>query len=425
MKIAIGKFGRSLFFDKEYLKTLNGDLAPMITYRILAKKYPQHTFYLIGASDLYKSAKNDHLRKQNDIPSNIVDVFQEAKRMNLDAPIYERLVTYIRDKNITFDYGIFFQGPDFPISIPVQGIKCLEIQKNYCATLINVIDNFKFPYIIVNEDPRYVPICTMDLVNDESCVLSMIDGQFPVKRIVTYDDVKSRRDHVLDYVYTGIERISIYNLKKHDFRNHQDFVISDNKLAFAKVSNHYCKKDKIFMACNYSDNKFKEVKKFVLDTFPDTIVYGKGYPENKIKGIEHNFVNKPMSQLQDKLWNSKYTFIPSFLKDLPQFVTIKFWEMCTYGILSFVNKNGYDIDCLQPIPDFFRVESPQEFKEKIDLLENDSDLYQKYINQIYDLLDDSYFDGRFIENVFKPIFETEDLVSINGQTFKDNFSSII
>ena len=425
MNIAIGKFGRSLFFDKEYLKTLNGDLAPMITYRILAKKYPQHKFYLICASDLYKSAKTERLRKQNDIPDNIINVFLEAKRMNSEAPIWERLVTYIKEQNITFDYGIFFQGPDFPMSIPVQGIKCLEIQKNYCAPMINVIDNFKFPYIIVNEDPRYVPICTMDLTNDESCVLSMINGKYPVQRIVSYDDINIKREHTLEYIYNGIERISLYNLKKYDFRNYKDFVIPDNRFTFAKINNHYCKKDKIFIACNYSDNKFKEVKNFVLDTFPDTIVYGKGYPEDKIKGIEKNFVNKPMSQLQDKLWNSKYTFIPSFLKNLPQFVTIKFWEMCTYGILSFVNKNGYDVDKLQPIPDFFRVESAKEFKEKIDLLENDSNLYQKYLNEIYDLLNDSYFNGKFIEDIFKPIFETKDLSLLNGESFKDNFRSII
>ena len=54
MNILIGKFGRSIFFDKKSWSIYAGDDEAPILYTELAKRYPQHTFYLIGKSDIYK-----------------------------------------------------------------------------------------------------------------------------------------------------------------------------------------------------------------------------------------------------------------------------------------------------------------------------------------------------------------------------------
>ena len=50
--------------DKEYRKTGKGDLAPMACFLSLARKYPQHNFYVIASSDLYMSAKDKVTREQ-------------------------------------------------------------------------------------------------------------------------------------------------------------------------------------------------------------------------------------------------------------------------------------------------------------------------------------------------------------------------
>lgn len=413
MNIAIGKFGRSLFFDKEYRKAGKGDLAPMASYITLAKRHPECTFYLIGASDLYKSGKDNVLRKMNEIPDNIIDLYHIAKKTgDLNKPICERIVELIKDRNISFDYGIFFQGPDLKINTPYiyksDGTTLaspLQMSLNYSGPIVHTINSFKFPYIIVNEDPRYVPITTGDLFNDETCILSHLNAHLEVDRYVGYfeESLKSRK-HELDYVYTGIERTSLLFLKKYDYRNYKDFVIPTNKLSFASMNKHYKKNGFMFIVCNESPNRFKNIKKWILDVFPNVKIYGR-WNKDTVKGYEDRFVNKSMAYLQDELWSSKYTFIPGFFDKMTNFVTIKFWEMCIYGIMPFFDKSKYDSDNLLPISDFFRVENPEEMKKRINLLESDENLYSKYLNEIYSLVDDKYFNGDFIDQIFKPIFD--------------------
>ena len=52
MNIAIGKIGRSSYFDKNNWSIYAGDDSPYIIYTTLAKAFPQHNFYMIGGNDL-------------------------------------------------------------------------------------------------------------------------------------------------------------------------------------------------------------------------------------------------------------------------------------------------------------------------------------------------------------------------------------
>ena len=54
MNIAIGKSGRSCYFNEERWSIYAGDDSPKIIYFEIARQNPQHTFYLIGASDFTK-----------------------------------------------------------------------------------------------------------------------------------------------------------------------------------------------------------------------------------------------------------------------------------------------------------------------------------------------------------------------------------
>ncbi len=428
MKIAIGKFGRSLFFDKEYRKAGKGDLAPMASYITLARKHPESTFYLIGASDLYKTAKTPELRQKNEIPDNIVDLFAEAKKIDTSYKhqlVCESLVKVIQDNDIKFDYGIFFQGPDFKINTHYirrdeeRMYNPLGIAEHYCGTICHVINSIDFPFIIVNEDPRYVPFHTADMFRDETCVLSHLNAKTPVERYVKYFEYPpTMRPHTIDYIYSGIERTSLLFLKKHDYRNWKNFQITGED----GETKTYAKDGFIFVACNESPNRFKNIKNFILDMYPDVPIYG-NWKEETIKGYEDRFVQKSMAYLQDDLWRSKYTYIPGFFDKMTNFVTIKVWEMCIYGIMPFFDKTKYDSDNLLPIPDFFRVSSPQEMKEKIELLESDEALYTKYLNELYDLVEDRYFNGDFIDQVFKPIFDKNG-VGVTEEDFVNNAKAI-
>lgn len=450
MNIAIGKISKALRFDKEYRKTGKGDLAPMACYIALANKYPQHNFYIIGTSDFRKTAKTENLRSLNEIPKNIIDLYANAnqrllkdkheKTTQLKIENFsescnkkydhwcEYVVDEIRNKNIIFDFGIFFMGPDFIYSTPFcykrttykktgkkEFIKTLCVASRAAAPIIHTINSFNFPYIFVNEDPRYVPIKIDDILNDEQCVLSHISKESNVTRILGYYDKSlEERSHIENFIYAGIERTSLLFLKKYDFRNKEDFVV-ENK--------HYKKDGFIFVACNDSPNRFNNIKNWILDMYPTVPIYG-NWADETIKGYEDRFINKPMSCLQDEMWRAKYTYIPGFFDKMTNFVTIKIWEMCIYGILPFFDKEKYDTDCCVPVPEFLRCSSPAEMKEKIEMLEADPSLYQKYLNDIYQLVNDDYFNGEFIYKVFAPIFEKEPS-KITLEDWKENAIQVI
>ena len=238
MNIAIGKSGRSCYFNEERWSIYAGDDSPKIIYFEIARQNPQHTFYLIGASDFTK-----YVEKGGEAPSNIVDLWNiaknDAKKRNLkyDYP-YEILLNYVLENNYHFDLGLIMQGPDMNVTIQGKGIKCLRdntkdinplcMGVNYVAPLQSVINELKFPWYIINEDPRYVPICNRDIINDEVEILSQINCEVPVKRIVDYG-VKAieHRKHILKYRYAGIEKMFLTSYKKVDFTDPENIIVND------------------------------------------------------------------------------------------------------------------------------------------------------------------------------------------------------
>lgn len=157
--------------------------------------------------------------------------------------------------------------------------------------------------------------------------------------------------------------------------------------------------------------------------FPSVTVYGR-WSQDTIKGYENRFVNKPMAYLQDEMWKAKYTYIPGFFDKMTNFVTIKIWEMCIYGILPFFDKSKYDTDKCVPIPDFLRCATPAEMKEKIDTLEKNPELYQKYLDDIYKVINDDYFNGKFNCKIFDPIF-TKDPSKITLEDWEENAKKLL
>lgn len=452
MNIAIGKISKSVRFDKEYRKAGKGDLAPMACFISLAKKYPQHKFYVIGSSDLRETAKDAETRKLNEIPDNIIDLgtiahnrFAVSKKEKKsiggfgsfmkknDSETFDYMCEYtvdeIKKQGLVFDFGIFFLGPDCTTATPFcynvgvyektgkkQFLQNLEMTANYSAPIIHSINTFKFPYIFVNEDPRYAPMVIKDILNDEQCFLSHLNKDCTVKRVLGYYDesLKTRREHVEHFIYSGIERTSLMFLKKYDFRNKEDFVVEGK---------HYKKDGFIFVACNESPSRFNNIKNWILDMYPNVPIYGR-WTDETIKGYEDRFINKPMAYLQDEMWRAKYTYIPGFFDKMTNFVTIKIWEMCIYGILPLFDKTKYDTDHCVPVPEFLRCSSPAEMKEKIETLEADPVLYQKYLNDIYQLINDDYFNGEFNCKVFAPIFE-KDPKTLTTEDWKENAAKLL
>jgi len=406
MNIAIGKSGRSCYFNEKKWSIYAGDDSPKIIYFEIAKQNPQHTFYLIGASDFTK-----YKEEGGEAPPNIIDVWGPAKAEAKDKGLkfdylWQVLEHYVIEHNLKFDFGLIMQGPDMNVTIEGKGIKCLRdttrdikplcMGAGYIAPIQNIINIQKFPWYIINEDPRYVPIGNRDIINDEEEVLSQINCECKVKRITDYGEKAIiHREHIIKYRYAGIERMFLNALKKIDFTNPDNIIVND------KV---YKKNRKFIIAVNGGADRLKFIEDWVIKPEPSQIIYGK-WPKDDVAKYPNNFEEKGIINMQDEMWESMFTFIPCFQKRMSNFVTQKFWKMLYYGIIPFIDKNSYDTDRLLPIPDFFRVDSPTEMWEKINKLYNNKEKYTQCLKYFYSLLEDKYFNGEYIGEVFNPIIK--------------------
>lgn len=422
MNIVIGKFGRSSFFDKNNWSIYAGDDSPYIIYTTLAKRFPQHNFYFIGGNDINKirekskptaggfgSFMNKRIIKENLLPDNIIDLYHEAvaRAKANKTKIHDEIVNIIIEKGIHIDFGIFMQGPDQSTTIGNKGIVCktdfsrnaipMQMAERYSAPLVHCANYFKFPWVNINEDPRYVPIATRDIINDELEILSQINITKTVERCVGYfEDSKKFRNHKEVYRYAGIEKMFLADKKKVDFSNPEHIEV-DGQI--------YKKDNQFVMTLNGSDDRFPYLKKWVLDYKKDQKIYGK-WDEKIIKGYENNFELKGIVEIEPLMWRTKFTYVPCFEKRLTNFVTQKVWKMIYYGIIPFWDKHSYDTDNLyKDIPDYFKVSNPKEMWDKIDFLEKNPEEYKKYLKIYYNLLEDKYFNGDFIVDTFKPYIE--------------------
>jgi len=176
------------------------------------------------------------------------------------------------------------------------------------------------------------------------------------------------------------------------------FLMSEDKSKLLKNPNDRKSKLNLFMHCTASHNKyypetFSIIKDYVLDQFPDTMIYGKW--EKELPNVKEI----PMIDLHDVLYDTKYTLTIGGSNNYP--TASKFWKMLIFGIIPFCYKE-IDIEKFN-IPEFLYVKNPEDLKNKIDYLENNIDFYN---NLWYDLqniiLNDDLWNGNtFFGNIEK------------------------
>lgn len=416
MNIGIGKFGRSMKFDKSTWNIYAGDDSPKIIYFELAKRHPEHTFYILNPSDFTKY-KQKYEGKEY-IPDNIVDLYYDAKhnypyrydhgktKSDIIEHSYEALVNAAKDKNVKIDLGLFMQGMDFAFSVPEVGLlrkdgkeaRMLDCAMSYCGNLIYFINYQGFKWYNINEDPRYLPYDAFDILNDEEYVFSQVNKTIPIKRIVGYgEDSLKQRDLNLEFKYSGIEKMFLAEKPKIDFSDPTHIQVGDNV---------YQKNNDFIMTLNEGPSRRQFIENWILKFRPDTKIYGRWKDEKTLKAHPDTFICKGILEIEDLMWSSKFTFVPCFNKSITNFLTQKVYKSIYYGIIPFWDKNTYDTDNIyKEIPDYFKVESPEEMWEKIDYLNSHEDEYRKYLKIYYDLLEDKYFNGDFIEDTFGPVLK--------------------
>lgn len=403
MNILIGKLGRVIHFDKKKWSIYAGDEEGPLLYTMLARRYPQHTFYLAGRSDIKayreKRAKtswfDDETTDVVDIPDNIVDLFDECPKAQMtyehvlaNNDVHFWLEQHVKSRGLKFDAGIMYQGPAGAVGIPNVGIKTLKEHTPakplvmfswYYAPPMHLLNVTNTPYVLMVSDPRYVPLEQRDVINDERVILSQVNITKHKPRIVSYADSLNLRRVQLNYEYSGIETVFLLNEKKIDFR---------------KV-----KKDNLFvMGLNGGGDRGAIIEEWLLKTEQgrDVKIYGK-WDEDMTSKYPGVFENKGISEVSDIFWRSKYTLIPPFFNKLSGFVTQKFWKMLYFGIVPFFHPK-YDTDKIFDVPAILRVRSAREMWSTIERLEANPREYQEVLEHLWDMLDDGYYTGEYLSN---------------------------
>lgn len=383
MNIAIGKFGGTITFDSNKWKSaIGGNRDAPLLYTLLANRHPNDTFYMIGKSDL-RNIKPER-KKELNIPKNIIDCFEGFKGNNKKPRLKEHTVyafNKLKEKNIKLDYGILFLGPVSSASIEHFLTKpsgeyyipweCFEM---YVSNIVYILNKTNIPYCTITTDSRYTPFKEEDLVRRAEFTLSQYN-------ILSHErHIKSETDFTRVYTdvnvtYNNMEKIYFLNRKKHDITK-------------------YNKDIDITIILNQGLNKALDrgplLKEYIKDN--NISIYGKWkkeyYEDNRFKGP------KPFNELHDILEKTKYTLIIPINKG---WVTSKFWEMIDYGIIPFLHPY-YDLQHHIKCPEFLRINSPEEFYKKINMLNNNPDKYEILLSHLQDMLLDEYYNGDLLNN---------------------------
>lgn len=380
MNIAIGKLGRSIKFKRKNWKDGAGNNEPAILIQKLAELNPGYKYYVVGKNDL-KSLDEDEL-KQIAPNNNIIDAWENFDSKTDDIEMYP----YNQTKNVKFAYGIIIGGISASVNITNKFfknnketglpdkemglIKPLNMFHSYAAPIINFLNITNIPWVFFTSDSRQVPIAARDLTNREIATLGTMSFDYES----TYfsgegfngQDLTTDKKHSY---YAGGELISLLDNNVSPYNNEEkDITIG-------------------FFFHKYNDKKRSKAIKSYIDEFDDNTieVYGK-WKEELEEGDKRFKGSLSFDETQEMMKHTKYTLCYPIIDGD---ISAKWVEAARACVIPFFAP-GYDrnreIQEGLQFPSFLYVNSPEDFKEKINKLESDNDFY----NQIKKIVINGY-----------------------------------
>ncbi len=392
MNIVVGKFGKKFYVKKEKWTMQSGDHEVIANLVVLAYYNKDVNFYVIGKSDISDLTEYEY---EEYFPNkNVIDIWKDFdSKKYIPEKMYQFPLNWFNEKNIKIDFGYLHAGPISTVNVAEHSIS-VRNNKNFCKTttmanryagpMVHFLNETKIPYVVLGEDPRYFPLVARDLFNRPLKYLSSVNDEKKVSYNPKY--FSEERIETKEKIYNiGYDRFSL--------------VLEDrNRLV------DYKKYKKEFMIDVYTnqgseslaEKKLKQFKEYIFKYFPDAKIFGH-WTEKCAKEYFYKVDNIPMSKLNDRLYKTKYTLITSYHNKSG--TTAKLWKMIWFGIIPFCHPN-YDTGINQPVHPYLRVKSGEEFFQKIKELESNENLKNEILNYHIEILDESYFNGLFINKIF-------------------------
>jgi hypothetical protein len=127
--------------------------------------------------------------------------------------------------------------------------------------------------------------------------------------------------------------------------------------------------------------------------YADTHVYGL-WENATLEKYPYTFQDKKMIELGEEIAAAKYSLVYSIV---PNFITIKPYEMITQGLVPFIHPD-YDKNRILGLPEYLYVKDPADFANKMAELDANPDMYRKLINECFDCIKPEYLDGSYLVN---------------------------
>jgi len=397
MNIVVGKLGKKFYVKKEKWTIQSGDQEVIATLVVLAYMNRDVNFYVLGKSDISDLTEAEY---DEYFPNhNVIDIWKDFSIKDYAIEdMYKFPVDWFESHNIHIDFGYIHAGPISSVNVHNHSTsirnpenKCITtaMANRYAGPMIHYLNISNIPYVVLGEDPRYFPLVARDLYNRPLKYLSSVDDQKEVRynpSYLTLDEIR-KTEYIVNVDYDRLFLVledpsKLYDYKKHTKQHMIDVYTNKGTPQLAK------KKLEIF-------------SEYIFKYFDDSKIFG--YWDEEAAGPYINRVeNIPMIEMNDRLYKTKYTLMVSYNnKSGP---SSKLWKMVWFGIIPFCHPN-YDIGINQPVHPFLRVKNGKEFYEKICKLESDPTLFNEILQYQSELLNDSYFNGEFVNKVFHTIIK--------------------
>lgn len=416
LKIGFGVIGSVLTLDALSCKHTNGSCDYFYFLKILTRISNVKQVVLLSASNYPKltSAQKEELDPFNKIVY-IHDQFQrpgyQYKKCDMSkyATRAEAQFQFIHDaknilnsqhSDIDFNLIYFSQGgtnwniPNAKKTKNGEGNLDLEMTYNYAAPILEYLNNTKVPWGMMFPDPRWLKSSEQfgnltDLWHLPNFVMGQADVTLPWRYVTQYDPTtltteKKYEKASFNCRYGEIEKVNGFGKTMKDPASPRphDFTI----VAMQSSSEGSAK-----------DYRYEQLKKYILSTDKEQKfdIYGK-WDESYTKGYPQFKGLLTKEELGKVLAETKYTLVIPLRK---KWASYKYIEMLLEGTVPFFHPD-YDVDnFIVPADSFLRVKSPEDFKKKIDFLNEHDDQRIMLVKKLQDKLLGDIVSGNFLPKV--------------------------
>ena len=292
----------------------------------------------------------------------------------------------IKELGITIDIGFVFRG---------LGSFCYGTLADYCMTdkgtyripprtalgaaqVTYYLNAAGIPWHLIGTDSRYFrnAIGNRDVSNMPISGLCQYEEELKWRHIKKFsappntDEV----DDTFKIEYAAIEMVSGYKEKPPTSsikRKQQDkMIVFSNWIDFKSA--------------DYKKNfRYKIIKKWIIDTSMDCVIYGK-WSEDCLKENKEFGGHIEAKQFHRIMDSMKCTFV------LPQKIgwsTWKIWEMIYRGVVPFLHPMYDNQFHTVPEDHFIRVKNVDDLVEKFNRIINEKNLYENTITDLFEYLD--------------------------------------